>query len=135
MEPNRWYEIILSFSFVAIVCAILVHSFSFLFFVSYFFGFVFVAFIPGYCLVTILFSKEKKLDWAEQAVLSVALSFSIAGLTGLFLGLSPIGINITSTLVALSAIALVLATLAFLKQRKDLGSGKSQILRSNGESL
>lgn len=85
--------------------------------VTYIFGFVFVAFIPGYCLVNILFAtKENKLELLEEVVLSVALSFSLVGLAGLFLGLSPIGINFTSIRLSLSSIVLVLATVAFFRK-------------------
>jgi uncharacterized membrane protein len=83
----------------------------------YVFGFIFVAFLPGYCLVSILFTRENKLDLIEELVLSVALSFGIVGLAGLFLGLSPIGINFTSTTVSLSVIVLVLAVVAFNRNR------------------
>jgi uncharacterized membrane protein len=80
-----------------------------------FFGFTFVAIAPGYCLTSFLF-QERKLDFGEKTVLSVALSFSIAGISGLFLGLSPVGINVTSITQALSGIVIVLAVLAFLRK-------------------
>jgi uncharacterized membrane protein len=47
----------------------------------------------------------------------VALSFGIVGLMGLFLGLSPVGINFTSITVSLSVIVLVLAVVAFIRKR------------------
>jgi uncharacterized membrane protein len=78
-------------------------------------AFVFVAVAPGYCLVNFLF-QDGKLDLAEKAVLSVALSFSIAGISGLFLGLSSIGINPTSITESLSFIVVVLAVLALLRK-------------------
>jgi len=85
--------------------------------VTYVFGFVFVAFVPGYCLVSILFAKkENKLGLLEEAVLSVALSFSLVGLVGLFLGLSPIGLSFTSIRLSLSGIVLVLASVAFVRK-------------------
>ena|SRR3990172_9682966 len=85
--------------------------------VTYVFGFVFVAFVPGYCLVNILFAtKENKLGFLEEAVLSVALSFSIIGLMGLFLGLSPIGMDFTSIRISVSGIVLVLASIAFVRK-------------------
>lgn len=86
------------------------------------FGFVFVAFLPGYCLVKILFLNKNKLDVVEEVVLSVALSFSIAGLSGLFLGLSPIGINFSSITVSLGVIVIVLAVVAFLRKIRELPS-------------
>ena len=85
--------------------------------VTYVFGFVFVSFVPGYCLVNVLFaSKENKLGFLEEAVLSVSLSFSLVGLAGLFLGLSPIGINLTSIRLSLSGIVLVLASAAYVRK-------------------
>jgi len=84
---------------------------------SYVFGFVFVSVVPGYCLVSLLF-REGKLDLVEKAVLSVALSFSLVGLAGLFLGLSPIGMTSASIIISLSSIVVVLAFLAFLRKRK-----------------
>jgi uncharacterized membrane protein len=75
--------------------------------------------MPGYCLVSLIF-QEGKLDLIEKSVLSVALSFSIAGLSGLFLGLSPIGITTTSLTISLSSIVLVLAFLAFYKKKATI---------------
>jgi uncharacterized membrane protein len=80
--------------------------------------FVFVAFLPGYCLVNILFIGKNSLDLPETLVLSVALSFGIAGLDGLFLGLSPIGILPVPIAISLSIIVVVLASVAFMRQRK-----------------
>ena len=82
----------------------------------YVFAFVFVAFLPGYCLINILFMNRNKLDFVEELVLSVALSFGLDGLVGLFLGLSPIGINFTSITVSLSALVLVFAAIAFIRR-------------------
>jgi uncharacterized membrane protein len=92
----------------------------------YFFSFAFIAFLPGYCLVNILFLGKNKLDVVEEAVLSVALSFGLTGLDGLFLGLSPIGINFTSITVSLSAIVLVLAVVAFVRKNRELPSASVQ---------
>ncbi len=78
-------------------------------------GYIFVAFVPGYCLINFLFA-EGRLDFAEILVLSVALSFSIAGISGLFLGLSPIGINITSVVETLGPLTIFLAALALLRK-------------------
>jgi uncharacterized membrane protein len=74
-----------------------------------------------------LFFAEGKLDFPEILVLSVALSFSIAGVSGLFLGISPIGINTTSITVALSVIVVVLAGLAYLRKVRKI---KFQLRRS-----
>lgn len=94
----------------------------------YVFGFVFVVFLPGYCLVNILFIGKNSIDPIEQAVLSVALSFGLDGLTGLFLGLSPIGINFGSITISLSAIVLVFAAVAFVRKlRQSNMQGPKQV--------
>ena len=90
-----------------------------LFIIRYLLGFVFVAFLPGYCLVNILFIGVNRIDLVENLVLSVALSFGITGLVGLFLGLSPIGINFTSITVSLSAIVLGLGLVAFVRKNRE----------------
>lgn len=133
MRPIRWFGIVFLFTCIAILFALFVPSTSALFGIRYFFGFVYVAVLPGYCLVNLLFVKENRLDLAEEAVLSVALSFGIAGLTGLFLGLSPIGIDSKSVVVTLSAVVLVLGFLAFLRKRK-LELRESQMQSSNSIS-
>ncbi len=83
------------------------------------FAFVFVSFLPGYLLVNVLFINKNKLDVIEQLVLSVALTFGLDGLVGLFLGLSPIGLNFTSITISLSALVLILALIAFARQTKE----------------
>lgn len=83
------------------------------------FAFVFVSFLPGYLLVNVLFINKNRLDVVEQLVLSVALTFGLDGLIGLFLGLSPIGLTFSSITISLSALVLVLAAIAFARQTKS----------------
>lgn len=78
-----------------------------------------MVFLPGYCLVNILFRGKNRVDSIEQAVLSVALSFGLVGLAGLFLGLSPIGINFTSITVSLSGMVLVFAAVALVRMLRE----------------
>jgi uncharacterized membrane protein len=61
---------------------------------------------------------KNKIDFVEQLVLSVALSFGLTGLDGLFLGLSPIGFNFTSITVSLSILVLVLAVIALVRKKE-----------------
>jgi uncharacterized membrane protein len=119
VKPFRWFGIIVLYTVLTLLFVYIIPNDSAFSVFSYVFGFVFVAVVPGYCLVNLLFAaREKKLDLAEEAVLSVALSFSIVGLSGLFLGLSPIGINFNSIRLSLSPIVVVLAFAAFLRKRK-----------------
>ena len=117
MKPTRWLGIIVLDTILTLLFIYFIPSDSQFSVITVVFGFTFVAVVPGYCLVSLLF-QEGKLDVVEKAVLSVALSFSIAGLSGLFLGLSPIGITTSSLTISLSAIVLVLAFLAFIRKMK-----------------
>jgi uncharacterized membrane protein len=118
VKPHYWFGIIVLFTALTLLFSYVIPGDSPFAVFSYVFGFIFVAVVPGYCLVSVLFSaKENKLDLVEKTVLSVALSFSLVGLSGLFLGLSPIGMSFTSIRVSLSAIVLVLAAVAFIRKR------------------
>ena len=117
MKPASWFGIIILYTIVTLLFAYFIPGDSPFSVFNYMFGFIFVAVVPGYCLVSLIF-QEGKLDLIEKSVLSVALSFSIAGLSGLFLGLSPIGITSTSLTISLSSIVLILAFLALLRKKK-----------------
>ena len=122
MQSVRWFGIILAFTALTMLCTYLVPSNpegNPLAYLRYGLSIAFVVLVPGYCLVKILFRKKNKLDVVEESVLSVALSFGIAGLAGLFLGLSPIGIGFTSITVSLSVIVLLLATTAFILKWRE----------------
>jgi uncharacterized membrane protein len=119
VKPARWLEIIVLYTVLTMLTVYLVSGNSPLFVIRYLLGLVFVAFLPGYCLVNILFIGANRIDLVENVVLSVALSFGITGLVGLFLGLSPIGINFTSITVSLSAIVLGLGLVAFVRKKRE----------------
>ena len=115
MNSNKWLGLIVGYTVLTLLCVVFIPSGSLLSVVRIVVAYVFVAFIPGYCLISFLF-QDGKLDFAERLVLSVALSFSVVGISGLFLGLSPIGINTTSIVETTSGIVVVLAVLAYLRK-------------------
>ena len=119
LKPLEWFEIIVAFTVLTLAASYFIPSNSIFAVLRYVFGFVFVVFLPGYCLVNILFIGKNSVDPIEQMVLSVALSFGLDGLAGLFLGLSPIGINFTSITVSLSGIVLVFAALALARKLRQ----------------
>jgi len=117
VKLTSWFGIIILYTVLTISFAYFIPGDSPFSIFNYVFGFIFVSVMPGYCLVSLLF-KEGKIDLVEKAVLSVALSFSLVGVIGLFLGLSPIGITQDSVIISISIIVVVLAFLAFFKKRK-----------------
>ena len=102
-------------------------EFSIILIPRYVLSFIFIAFLPGYCLVNILFLGKNNIDFVEQLVLSIALSFGLTGLVGLFLGLSPIGINFTSITVSLTLLVLVLGAIALVSKSRKLSGLNVQV--------
>ena len=119
MKPLRWLEIVLLITGLTAIAICIIPAESILSFLRSALVIIFVCCIPGNCLVNILFTKRNKLDHIEETVLSVALSFGIAGITGLFLGLTPIGLNFTTIATSLISITIVLALTAFILKNKD----------------
>jgi len=117
VKPTSWFGIIVLYTVLTLLFVYFIPDGSPFSVFTIVFGFIFVAVMPGYCLVSLLF-QEGKLDLVEKLVLSVALSFSIAGVSGLFLGLSPIGMTPSSLTISLSVTVMVLAFLGFLRKRK-----------------
>jgi uncharacterized membrane protein len=123
VKPLRWFEIVVGFIVLTLLVTYLIPSGSLsdspLVVFRYVFSFIFIVFLPGYCLVDILFLGKNRLDIVEKFVLSVALSFGLTGLIGLFLGLSPIGLNFESITISLSITVLALAVIALVQKRKE----------------
>jgi len=116
---SKWGIIsLISFTLLTLLIAYIIPSNSSLVMLRYMFGFIFVSFVPGYCLVQLLFSKEGKIDFIEKIVFSVALSFTITSLTGLFLGLTAIGINFITVTFSLTVVVLFLTLLMLIISRK-----------------
>ena len=119
MKPLRWLEIVFGFTIITLLAELFIQTEP-LIYVRYVLGFVFIVFLPGYCLVNVLFLGKNNIDIIEKLVLSVALSFGLTGLIGLFLGLSPIGINFASIIVSLNVLVLVLATVAYVRKSREI---------------
>jgi uncharacterized membrane protein len=118
LKPIRWLAIILSFTVLTLLATYLIQTEPLLY-IRYVLSYVFVVFLPGYCLVNILFIGKNRIDLIETLVLSIALSFGLAGLIGLFLGLSPVGLNFTSITVSLGTTAVALSVIAFIRKSKE----------------
>ena len=85
----------------------------------YVLSFVFISFLPGYCLIEALFPAKGSMDIIERFALSVALSFTITMLTGLFLNFTPFGINPVPTLATLSLVTFFLASVALIRKHRS----------------
>ncbi len=126
MKPIKWFGLVIGYTVLTLICVYSIPIGSVLSIVRIVLAFVFLALVPGYCLLSVLF-EESSLDFAERLVLSVALSFSLEGISGLFLGLSSVGISLESIIETVSAITVVLAVLAFVRKAGLLRLGMQRI--------
>jgi uncharacterized membrane protein len=115
VNPNKWFGIVIGYTALTLFCVYLIPSDSVLSIIRIVLAFIFVTFAPGYCLISFLF-EEGKLDVAEKLALSVALSFSLIGISGLFIGITSIGLSVASITESLGFIVVVLAVLAYLQK-------------------
>ena len=116
VKPKHWLALIMLYTIVTLATVYAIPNDSPFVAIRFAVGFVFVVFFPGYCLINILFQGKNRLDPVETSVLSVALSFVLAGLVGLFLGLSPIRLSFLSITISMGALVLILAAVAFFRR-------------------
>ncbi len=119
LKPLRWFEIVVSFTVLTLVATYFIASDSYIVGIRYVLGYSFIVFLPGYCLVNILFLGKNRIDFVETLVLSIALSFGLTGIVGLFLGLSPIGITFVPITASLGILVLALAAIAYVRKNKE----------------
>jgi uncharacterized membrane protein len=119
LKSLRWLEIVVSFTVITLLSTYLIPADSLLVGIRYVLGYSFIVFLPGYCLVNILFLGKNRIDFVETLVLSIALSFGLTGIVGLFLGLSPIGITFVPITVSLGVLVLALAAIAYIRKNKE----------------
>jgi hypothetical protein len=114
---NVWFWATLTLAVLTFASILLVPATeASLSYLRYFFGFVLVVFLPGYCLTETLFPKKDALDIIERITLSVGLSFAVTALVGLFLSFTPIGLTLMTALPTLSLIVIVLALVSFKRK-------------------
>jgi hypothetical protein len=111
---NAWFWITLTLTALTFASVLLVPADAVpLSYLRYLFGFIFVIFLPGYCLTETLFPKKDALDIIERMTLSVGLSFAVTALVGLLLSFTPTGLTLPTALSALGLLVLLLALVAF----------------------
>lgn len=65
------------------------------------FGLPFLLFLPGYSLVSVLWTRNSEMDTLERVALSLGLSIALVALVGLALNYTPMGITLNSMLFTL----------------------------------
>ena len=80
--------------------------------VRYVFTIPVILFLPGYCLLAVLFPQEGDIDLFERIALSFGLSIAVVPLMGLGLNFTPWGIRLEPIVMALTLFTLVLILIA-----------------------
>jgi len=115
-----WYWVIVALAIgtTAAVFIVTEEAFPFIY-ARYFFGFIFVLYLPGYCLIRTLF-PQRELDNIERIALSIGVSLALVPVTGLLLNYTPWGITLTPVTLALLALTMALATAAVTREHEAL---------------
>ncbi|MCD6470448.1 DUF1616 domain-containing protein [Candidatus Bathyarchaeota archaeon] len=119
-KKGTWYWLTIS---VTLASAISIFGVPESFFLStylrYILGVVLLLWLPGYSFIKVLFSETSKtISLLELFVLSIGLSMILDSLVLLFLNYTSWGIRLTSVALSISLLTIVLATLAFIKERR-----------------
>jgi len=118
-KKSLWFWVTIGLTLLALISILFFPEIETpLAYLRYAFGFVFVVFLPGYCLVQTLFPRKNSMDVIERLTFSVGLSFAVTALVGLFLGFTPFGLTLTTALLALGSIVIVLALVALNRKFK-----------------
>jgi len=118
-RKNIWFWVTISLTLLAFVSILFFPgSWTPLSYLRYAFGFIFAAFLPGYCLTQTLFPRENSMDEIQRLTFSIGLSFAVTALVGLFLSFSPFRLTLTTALLTLGSIVIILALVAFKRKCK-----------------
>jgi hypothetical protein len=79
-------------------------------------GGVLVLFLPGYSLVSLIYSKKEDLDYLSRVAFSFVLSIAIAILVGLVLNYTPFGITSVAVAFSLGGLTIVLQFLTVFRK-------------------
>lgn len=86
------------------------------------FGILLVFYIPGSLIVRTFYPKEKSIEIIERTALSIWISLSAAGLTGILLNYLPWGITFETVLLSNVIISIIFLTSAYLRFSKRVES-------------
>lgn len=105
---NSWFWGITALVAVTVLVVFTVNA-SALLYVRYVLGGVFVLFIPGFLLISVLYARSDEMDTLERVALSIGLSLAVVPLIGLVLNYTPWGIRLEPIMASLALFSEVMA--------------------------
>lgn len=119
-----WITLVLTVASIAVASTVPEDAVPYVY-ARYVLGAIFVLWLPGYAFIKALFpaqpsakKPEKNLDPVERVALSMGMSLALVPITGLLLNYSPWGIRFTPIVLSLTALTLVFATAALLRENQ-----------------
>ena len=85
-------------------------------------GIIFIAFLPGYAIISFLFPINDEINMSERLLLSFATSIAIIGLIGFILNYTSFGIHLAIIALILTIIIILFSLLTFLRRRYNNNS-------------
>ena len=115
-SENVWFYLVLAASLATFLAVyVLPQTLPFIV-VRWFFGTVYVLYLPGYALLQALFPGGLGSDGVLRFALSVGLSVAVAPLIGLLLNYTPWGIRLDPIVVGLSLFTLAMSFLGLYRR-------------------
>jgi len=105
---NSWFWGITALVAVTVLVVFTVNA-SALLYVRYVLGGVFVLFIPGFLLISVLYARSDEMDTLVRVALSIGLSLAVVPLIGLVLNYTPWGIRLEPIMASLALFSEVMA--------------------------
>ncbi|MDR2720635.1 MAG: DUF1616 domain-containing protein [Nitrososphaerota archaeon] len=129
-----WFWVIITFTIMTAIMVSVISEGSYpLAYARLLFGAIFVLFVPGFCLLKMLFPTKlpievssESLDKVERFVLSVGMSMVIVPIVGLLLNYTPWGIRFIPVLLSLVALTIFFALVAFVRDYMMVYGSKNQ---------
>jgi len=121
-----WYWITLATTLAAVLSIFLIPESAYpVVIIRYVLGAIFILWLPGYTFMKALFptklpvkTADKNLDAIERIALSFGMSLALVPIIGLLLNYTPWGIRLTPITLSLTALTLIFATAAVVRENQ-----------------
>jgi len=122
----HWYYVTVALTIATVVAVFSVPENAFpLVYIRYILGVIFILWLPGYAFIKALFpaqvpikTNSKDLDTIERIALSLGMNLALVPITGLLLNYTPWGIRLTPITLSLTALTLIFATAAIIREQR-----------------
>jgi uncharacterized membrane protein len=112
-----WITLILTVASTLMIMTITEGSYLLLY-ARYFLGIITVLFLPGYCLIKILY-PGREIDKIERVGLSIGTSIAMVPMIGLLLNYTPYGIRLTPLTLSLLTLTILLAITGIFREHQE----------------